>query len=95
MSPILAIGLLFVFLLIGLPIYLALGFLSLILFWYDATPLVALPQLIIDQLNSETLLAVPLFVMAATFMQKGGVAKALIDCAQAWARTVAAHCDPY
>ena len=84
MSPILAIGLLFVFLLIGLPIYLALGFLSLILFWYDATPLVALPQLIIDQLNSETLLAVPLFVMAATFMQKGGVAKALIDCAQAW-----------
>ncbi len=84
MSPLLAIGLLFVFLLIGLPIYLALGFLSLILFWYDATPLVALPQLIVDQLNSETLLAVPLFVMAATFMQKGGVAKALIDCAQAW-----------
>ena len=34
--------------------------------------------------NSETLLAVPLFVIAATFMQRGGVAGALIDCAQAW-----------
>lgn len=84
MSPFIAIGLLFAFLLIGLPIYLSLGFLALILFWYDGTPLVALPQLLVDHLNSETLLAVPLFVMAATFMQKGGVAKALIDCAQAW-----------
>ena len=84
MSPFLAIGLLFVFLLIGLPIYLSLGFLAFLLFWYDGSPLVALPQLLVDQLNSETLLAVPLFVMAATFMQKGGVAGALIDCAQAW-----------
>lgn len=44
MSPFIAIGLLFLFLLIGLPIYLSLGFLALILFWYDNTPLVALPS---------------------------------------------------
>ena len=43
-----------------------------------------MPQLLVDHLNSETLLAVPLFVIAATFMQRGGVAGALIDCAQAW-----------
>ena len=84
MSTFIAFGLLLVFLLIGLPIYLALGFLALLLFWHDGTPMIALPQLLVDNLNSETLLAVPMFVMAATFMQKGGVAGALIDVAQAW-----------
>ncbi|MGE0767704.1 MAG: TRAP transporter large permease subunit, partial [Hyphomicrobiaceae bacterium] len=82
--PFIAIGLLFLFLLIGLPIYLSLGFLSLLLFWHEGTPLISLPQLLVDHLNSETLLAIPLFVIAATFMQKGGVAGALIDSAQSW-----------
>ncbi|MFV0298437.1 MAG: TRAP transporter large permease [Hyphomicrobiaceae bacterium] len=84
MTSILAIGLLFVFLMIGLPIYLSLGFLALLLFWEDGTPLISFPQLIVDHLNSETLIASPLFVIAATFMQRGGVASALIECAQAW-----------
>lgn len=84
MISIVAVVLLLVFLLIGLPIYLALGFLSLLLMWYEGTPLISLPQLIVDHLNSETLIAIPLFVIAATFMQRGGVAAALIDCAQAW-----------
>ncbi len=84
MTPFIAIGLLLTFLMIGLPIYLSLGFLALLLFWHEGTPLISLPQLLVDHLNSETLLAIPLFVIAATFMQKGGVAGALIDCAQAW-----------
>jgi C4-dicarboxylate transporter DctM subunit len=84
MISIVAVGLLLLFLLIGLPIYLALGFLSLLLFWYEGAPLISLPQLLVDNLNSETLLAIPLFIIAATFMQKGGVAGALIDCAQSW-----------
>ncbi len=84
MSPFVVLGLLFLFLFLGFPIYLALGFLALLLFWHEGTPLVSLPQLLVDHLNSETLLAVPLFVIAATFMQRGGVAGALIDCAQAW-----------
>jgi C4-dicarboxylate transporter DctM subunit len=84
MIPFVAIGLLFFFLLIGLPIYLSLGFLALLLFWYEGAPLVSFPQLIVDHLNSETLIAIPLFIIAATFMQRGGVANALIECAQAW-----------
>jgi C4-dicarboxylate transporter, DctM subunit len=84
MSPFVVVGLLFLFLFLGFPIYLSLGFLALLLFWHEGTPLVSLPQLLVDHLNSETLLAVPLFVIAATFMQRGGVAGALIDCAQAW-----------
>jgi C4-dicarboxylate transporter DctM subunit len=46
--------------------------------------LVPLAQKIIDELNSPTLLAVPYFVIAATFMERGGVAKALINAATAW-----------
>lgn len=84
MQGFVAIGLLLLFLLLGLPIYLSLGFLAFLLFWHEGTPLVALPQLLVDHLNSETLLAVPLFVIAATFMQRGGVAGALIEFAQAW-----------
>ncbi|OUR77183.1 C4-dicarboxylate ABC transporter permease [Alphaproteobacteria bacterium 46_93_T64] len=68
----------------GMPIFLALGFMSILLFWHEGTPLVGLPQLIVDHMNSITFLAIPFFVMAATFMQKGGVAKALVNCAYAW-----------
>jgi C4-dicarboxylate transporter DctM subunit len=46
--------------------------------------LVPLAQKIIDELNSPTLLAIPYFVIAATFMERGGVAKALINAATAW-----------
>ncbi|HRD77266.1 MAG TPA: TRAP transporter large permease [Hyphomicrobiaceae bacterium] len=84
MVSLVAVGLLLLFLLLGFPIYLSLGFLALLLFVHEGTPLISLPQLLVDHLNSETLLAVPLFVIAATFMQRGGVAGALIDCAQAW-----------
>jgi len=68
----------------GIPIFLALGFMSILLFSYEGTPLVGLPQLIVDHMNSITFLAIPFFVMAATFMQKGGVANALVNCAYAW-----------
>ncbi|HSF91670.1 MAG TPA: TRAP transporter large permease subunit, partial [Paracoccaceae bacterium] len=50
----------------------------------DGVPLVALGQQYANHLNSYTLVAVPLFVIAATFMQRGGVAKALIEMASAW-----------
>lgn len=84
MTSLLAVGLLLTFLMLGLPIYLSLGFLALLLFFHEGTPLISLPQLIVDHLNSETLISIPMFVIAATFMQRGGVAGALIDCAQAW-----------
>jgi C4-dicarboxylate transporter DctM subunit len=84
MLPTVAVGLLLFFLLVGLPIYLSLGFLALGLFWHSGKPLISFPQLIVDHLNSETIISIPLFVIAATFMQRGGVANALIDCAQAW-----------
>lgn len=79
-------GLLFMFLgllALGIPIFLALGTTSIILFHQDDA-LLSFAQRVIDELNSVPLLAVPYFVIAATFMERGGIARALVDAAQAW-----------
>lgn len=73
----------FTLLVIGVPIYLTLGVSSAIMFGF-AGQLLPFVQKVIDELNSVTLMAVPYFVIAATFMERGGVARALIDAAGAW-----------
>ncbi len=72
-----------VFLLIGFPIFLTMGFTSGLVFAFEGNVL-PLAQKVIDELNSTTLLAVPYFVIAAVFMERGGIAKALIDASIAW-----------
>jgi C4-dicarboxylate transporter, DctM subunit len=72
-----------VLLVLGVPIFLTMGVTSGIVFAVEGS-LVPLAQKIIDELNSPTLLAVPYFVIAATFMERGGVAKALIESVTAW-----------
>lgn len=73
----------FTLLVIGVPIYLTLG-LSAAMMFGSAGHLLPFAQKLIDELNSVTLMAVPYFVIAATFMERGGVARALIDAAGAW-----------
>ncbi|MDQ2764912.1 MAG: TRAP transporter large permease subunit, partial [Pseudomonadota bacterium] len=68
----------------GMPIFLVLGVAAGVLYAVTGQPLIGVVQLVIDQLNSTTLMALPLFVMAATFMRFGGVARALVDFATAW-----------
>jgi len=68
----------------GMPVFLVLGLCAGAMFWASGQPLVGAAQLIINELNSPTLMALPLFVMAATFMRFGGIAKALVDLAAAW-----------
>lgn len=68
---------------LGVPIYLAIGVTTAWLFHSDGA-LISFAQRIVDELNSIPLLAVPYFVIAATFMERGGLARALIDAAQAW-----------
>jgi C4-dicarboxylate transporter DctM subunit len=68
----------------GMPIFLVLGMCASILYWVSGEPLIGVAQVMIDHLNSSTLMALPLFVMAAAFMRHGGVAKALVDVATAW-----------
>ena len=79
-----AFGLFLGFLIAGAPIFVVLALTTVILFLVEGRPLVAVPQKIVDELNGVTLMAVPFFVMAATFMQRGGIAAALIEAANAW-----------
>jgi C4-dicarboxylate transporter DctM subunit len=68
----------------GMPIFLVLGSCAAVLYFVSGEPLIGVAQVIIDHLNSSTLMALPLFVMAAAFMRHGGVAKALVSVASAW-----------
>src|SRR6202023_2588306 len=69
---------------VGMPIFLVLGVCGAVLYVVSGEPLIGVAQVIIDQLNSPTLMSLPLFVMAAAFMRHGGVAKALVDVSAAW-----------
>lgn len=84
MTPSLLLPLVLLFLAAGTPIFVALGLTAALLFWAEGQEMVGLAQVVVDQMNTIGLLAIPFFVMAATFMQRGGIAKALIDCAYAW-----------
>ncbi len=68
----------------GFPIYLVLGITAITLLWITGTPMISVTQKIVDELNSQTLIALPFFVAAATFMERGGIARALIDAASSW-----------
>ena len=68
----------------GMPIFLVLGACASVLYFLSGQPIIGLAQNMIDQLNSTTLMSLPLFVMAAAFMRRGGVAQALVDLATAW-----------
>jgi C4-dicarboxylate transporter, DctM subunit len=69
---------------LGMPIFLVLGACAAVLYLVSGEPLIGAAQVIIDHLNSSTLMSLPLFVMAAAFMRQGGVAKALVDVSAAW-----------
>src|SRR6201987_2029319 len=68
----------------GMPVFLVLGLCAAAMFAMSGQPLVGAAQLVINELNSPTLMALPLFVMAATFMRFGGIAEALVNLASAW-----------
>src|ERR1700740_873197 len=84
MSVILLLLLFFGLLAVGMPIFLVLGLCAAVLYIVSGEPLIGVTQVVIDHLNSPPVMSLPLFVMAATFMRYGGVAKALVDVSAAW-----------
>ena len=68
----------------GMPIFLVLGICSAGMYYFSGQELIGLAQVLINELNSPTLMALPLFVMASAFMRYGGIAKALVDLATVW-----------
>ncbi|GGE37573.1 C4-dicarboxylate ABC transporter permease [Agaricicola taiwanensis] len=75
-------------LVIGAPIYLVLGATAVLLLWLTGTPMITVAQKLADELNSQTLVAIPFFVIAATFMERGGIARALIDAITTWVGSI-------
>ncbi|WP_428533585.1 TRAP transporter large permease [Rhodopila sp.] len=84
MEAVLFLAMFFGLLAAGMPIFLVLGACAAVLYLVSGQPMIGVAQVIIDDLNSSTLMSLPLFVMAAAFMRQGGVAKALVDVSAAW-----------
>jgi len=69
---------------LGAPIFVALGAAAMFMIWTEGRPLLDAAMHSVSGINSTTFLAVPFFVMAATFMQRGGIARVIIEAAEAW-----------
>jgi C4-dicarboxylate transporter, DctM subunit len=66
---------------LSVPIAFALGLAAMPYFFERKLPLIAVPQVIFDSLDSFVLLAVPLYVLAGRLMMTGGVARRLVEFA--------------
>src|SRR5690606_37647464 len=75
---------LIVLLAIGVPIYLVLLCIAIVLLMAEGGSVAGIGQDILDHMNSATMMAIPFFVIAAGFIQGGGIARALIDMAASW-----------
>lgn len=84
MEAILGLAGMLVLMALGAPIFVALGTAALVMLALEGRPLMDAAMTSISGINSTTFLAVPFFVMAATFMQRGGIARIIIDAAEAW-----------
>ena len=71
----------------GLPVALVLGITALIMMaLFSQTPLIMIPEVMYNALDSFTLMAVPFFVIGAQFMLRGGTSKYLINAANCYVR---------
>lgn len=75
---------LFGFILLGIPVAFSLGLSNLIMLYVMGIPYMVLPSKIISGMNSFPLLAIPFFMFVGEVMNHGGIAKKLVDFADAW-----------
>lgn len=77
--------LLFLFLFLGLPIAISLGFASFaVIYFFTTDPLPDLAGKVFSGINNFPLMAIPFFVLAGNIFTTGGVAKRLINLANAF-----------
>lgn len=75
---------LLILLLIGVPAFAAIGATAVVLLLIEGQSPAGIAQIVVDHLNSSTLTALPFFILAAVFLQKGGLSAALIEMALVW-----------
>lgn len=80
---VLLILVLLVLIAISVPIAMALGMASLVVLTERNIPLIAIPQVVFESLDSFTLMALPLYVLAGHLMTAGGIATRLVEFAKA------------
>ena len=73
-----AIGIFFVFLLLGMPVAFAIGLSGFSFFMFADLPMTILVQKSISASQSFTMLAIPLFVLAGNLMNSCGITKRLM-----------------
>ncbi|MCF7935645.1 MAG: TRAP transporter large permease [Synergistales bacterium] len=76
-------GAFLVLLLIGVPIGLAIGLSSLLVFLLSGIPLEMVPQTLFEGNNSFALVAVPFFILAGDILAQGGISERIVAFAEA------------
>lgn len=84
MTLLAVVTLLILLVLVGIPIYVALGGTALMLFWMSGSSAGGLVQVVLDHLDSSSLIAIPYFVMATTFLEHGRAGRVLVELADVW-----------
>lgn len=79
MTTLILFGVFAIMLIIGVPIAVSLGVATASCFLYLQVPFVTITQRMFASLDSSTLLAIPLFVLAGNIMTKGGISRRLVD----------------
>jgi len=76
-------GLLFVLMFLGVPVSVALGSSTLITaYFFTDMDLLGITSVVFDGLNKYTLMAIPMFILAGSFLSKGGAAHRIIEFAK-------------
>ena len=71
-------------LIFGAPIFVGLGGLAVLLFWYDGVPIAAVPAEMYRIVVSPTLPTIPLFTLAGYILAQGGASRRLIEVFRHW-----------
>ncbi len=72
---------------LGLPIAFVLGITALtMIYFFSSTPIMMVPEVMYNALDTYPLMAIPFFVIAAQFMLRGGASKYLIQAANCYVR---------
>jgi len=85
MTVLIMLGLFSVLMAIGMPIAHCMGLAAVLaLAWEGTVPLLLLAQRIHDGIDTFSLLAVPLFIIAGELMAVGGITERLVNMSKAW-----------
>ena len=79
MTGLVLFGSLIVFLVIGVPISVSLGAATMLSLISFGVPMAVVPQRMFTALDSVSIMAIPLFVLAGNLMTKGGISRRLVD----------------